>query len=68
MKKSNPDKEKKMIIALAILLIITLAVAYSNKDKSLTQREISMYKAVNLRKNCRTLQVMGLQKGLFLSE
>lgn len=32
MKKSNPAKQKKMIIVLAILLIVTLAVAYSNKD------------------------------------
>ena len=31
MKKSNPAKQKKMIIVLSILLIITLAVAYSNK-------------------------------------
>ena len=31
MKKSNPAKQKKMIIVCAILLIITLAVAYSNK-------------------------------------
>lgn len=34
MKKSNPAKQKKTIIVLAILLIITLAVAYSNKDES----------------------------------
>lgn len=32
MKKANPAKQKKMIIVLAILLIVTLAVAYSNKD------------------------------------
>lgn len=31
MKKANPAKQKKMIIVCAILLIITLAVAYSNK-------------------------------------
>nr|DAQ36353.1 MAG TPA: hypothetical protein [Caudoviricetes sp.] len=34
MKKSNPAKQKKMTIVLAILLIITLAVAYSKKDES----------------------------------
>lgn len=34
MKKANPAKQKKMIIVCAILLIITLAVAYSNKDES----------------------------------
>ena len=31
MKKSNPAKQKKMIIVCTILLIITLAVSYSNK-------------------------------------
>lgn len=40
MKKSNPAKQKKMIIVLAILLIITLAVAYSNKwDEQVPDKE-----------------------------
>ena len=40
MKKSNPAKQKKMIIVCTILLIITLAVAYSNKgDEQVPDKE-----------------------------
>lgn len=43
MKKSNPAKQKKMIIVCAILLIITLAVAYSNKDDEQAPAEEDQY-------------------------
>lgn len=43
MKKSNPAKQKKMIIVLAILLIVTLAVAYSNKDDEQAPAEEDQY-------------------------
>ena len=44
MKKSNPAKQKKMIIVLAILLIITLAVAYSNKGDEQAPDKEDQYK------------------------